>query len=66
MKTIDEIFVKIPLSKEISLKNTDYIFDKPCFEWIKTNNIEDYSFVDITVDGIEFKISTSNISFKYL
>ena len=67
MKNIRRIFVNLPNNgKTIELKNdADWIFNEHCYDWIKNNNIEDFLFIDITHEGIEYKLPISDFKFMY-
>lgn len=67
MNKIMRIFVNLPYeNKLIELQNScDYIFNSPCYDWINSNNIEDYSFLDLTHEGIQYKLPTSDFKFMY-
>ena len=65
-KKIVQILVNIPFVGIIKLQNnSDYIFDTPCREWINNNNIEDYKFIDVIHEGIEYKLPVTDIKFIY-
>lgn len=61
------IFVNFPYKNElVELDNScDYIFNSPCYDWINSNNIEDHLFVDVTHEGIEYKLPISDFKFMY-
>ena len=61
------IFVDFPTeSKIIELKSgIDFIFDEDCYSWINSHNIEDYKFVDITHEGIKYKLPVTDFKFMY-
>lgn len=64
---IMRIFVNFPYKSElVELDNScDYIFNSPCYDWINSNNIEDHFFVDVTHEGIEYKLPISDFKFMY-
>lgn len=65
MKTIHRIFVNLPFNPLVELRVEDFIFSEPAYTWINYNKIEDYSFLDVTHDGIEYKLPTSDFKFIY-
>ena len=67
MAKIMRIFVQIPYQEKlVELDNScNYIFNTPCKDWINNHNIEDYTFLDITHEGIEYKLPISDFKFMY-
>lgn len=66
-KEIRRIFVMFPYeTKPTELKSgLDYIFDTDCYNWINNNEIDDYKFIDITHEGIEYKLPITDLKFMY-
>ncbi|MBR3002901.1 MAG: hypothetical protein IKF38_05020 [Clostridia bacterium] len=66
MQKIMRIFVQIPFKSQlVELHNTDTIFNKPCYDWINTHNIEDYKFLDVAYGEAIYKLPISDFKFMY-
>lgn len=63
MFVIKRIFANLPFEGWVELHNNDFINDVQPNVWIKTNNIEDYCFINVTYKGIQHKLHISNIQF---
>ncbi len=64
---IMRIFVKFPhTDKLVELHNSNnYIFDKPCYDWVNNNKIENFLFIDVTHEGNTYKLPVSDFKFMY-
>ena len=65
LKTIRRIFVNLPTSSTVELGISDRIFLEPVYTWINHNNVEDYIFLDVIYEGIEYKLPISDFKFMY-
>lgn len=63
MFIVTRIFVNLPFEGWVELHHNDLINNIQPLVWVKSNNIEDYCFIEVIYKGIKHKLHIANIQF---